>query len=188
MTMAIKPIETRYKGYRFRSRLEARWAVFFDAAKIRWDYEREGYFVNGRPYLPDFFLPDLNCFFEVKATSDYDLDFLQIFAQEVGVDMIVAEGGIPDPAEWVCEPNVQLRVLRARVPQGEEDWDDDSAWGYRDMFLECDNCGDSKIMNEVYSTMKENCSACHQKHARLMPLSHALEAARGARFEHGEKG
>lgn len=27
----IKPIETRYKGCRFRSRPEARWAVFFDA-------------------------------------------------------------------------------------------------------------------------------------------------------------
>jgi hypothetical protein len=26
----IKAIETRYKGYRFRSRLEARWAVRFE--------------------------------------------------------------------------------------------------------------------------------------------------------------
>lgn len=186
--MGIKAIETRYRGYRFRSRLEARWAVFFDAAGIRWDYEAEGYVVNGRPYLPDFYLPGLECFFEVKATSEYDLDFLHTFAKEIGVDMVVAEGGIPDPAEWLCEPNIQLRVLRARLPQSEDDWDSDSAWGYSDMFLQCDNCGDIKIMNEVYSTMKDNCGACHQKHARLMPLSHALEAARGARFEHGEKG
>jgi hypothetical protein len=28
----LRPIETRYRGFRFRSRLEARWAVFFDAA------------------------------------------------------------------------------------------------------------------------------------------------------------
>lgn len=27
----VKAIDTVYKGYRFRSRLEARWAVFFDA-------------------------------------------------------------------------------------------------------------------------------------------------------------
>ena len=39
----IKPIETVYKGDRFRSRLEARWAVFFDAARIKWEYEPEGY-------------------------------------------------------------------------------------------------------------------------------------------------
>lgn len=35
----IKAIETSYKGYRFRSRTEARWAVFFDALGVRWEYE-----------------------------------------------------------------------------------------------------------------------------------------------------
>jgi hypothetical protein len=39
----IKPIETLYRGYRFRSRLEARWAVFFDVAGIPWRYEEEGF-------------------------------------------------------------------------------------------------------------------------------------------------
>jgi hypothetical protein len=29
--MTIQAIETVYRGHRFRSRLEARWAVFFDA-------------------------------------------------------------------------------------------------------------------------------------------------------------
>jgi len=38
----IKPIETLYRGYRFRSRLEARWAVLFDVARILWRYE-EGF-------------------------------------------------------------------------------------------------------------------------------------------------
>ena len=32
----IKAIETSYKGYLFRSRLEARWAVFFDALGLVW--------------------------------------------------------------------------------------------------------------------------------------------------------
>ena len=56
--MDIKPIETEYKGYRFRSRLEARWAVFFDACGFKWDYEPEGYEVGGVKYLPDFRLYD----------------------------------------------------------------------------------------------------------------------------------
>jgi hypothetical protein len=38
-----KAIETLYRGYRFRSRLEARWAVFFDVAGIGWQYEPEGF-------------------------------------------------------------------------------------------------------------------------------------------------
>jgi len=188
--MSIRPIETRYRGYRFRSRLEARWAVFFDAAKIRWLYEPQGFCVNGRAYLPDFHLPDLKCYFEVKPTSEYDLDLLQSFANEIGEDMVVAEGGIPDPAEWLCEPTIQLRLLHAIRP-GEADPDgfaDDMAWGYRDMLLECSSCGCIRVMNEVYSSMKDNCGKCSDSHARWMPLSHALEAARGARFEHGERG
>lgn len=53
----IKAIETAYKGYRFRSRLEARWAVFFDACGVRWEYEPEGFALpNGQSYLPDFLL------------------------------------------------------------------------------------------------------------------------------------
>lgn len=63
----MKPIETRYKGYRFRSRLEARWAVFFDALGVRWEYEKEGYDLDGVLYLPDFWLPELKCFIEIKG-------------------------------------------------------------------------------------------------------------------------
>jgi len=50
-----KAIETEYNGYRFRSRLEARWAVFFDALGIDYEYEPEGYGLeSGKKYLPDF--------------------------------------------------------------------------------------------------------------------------------------
>lgn len=53
--MKIKAIETQYKGYRFRSRLEARWAVFFDALKLDWQYEPEGFDLGQAGYyLPDF--------------------------------------------------------------------------------------------------------------------------------------
>lgn len=57
--MPIKAIETSYKGYRFRSRLEARWAVFFDHLGLRWEYEPEGFELGGGVrYLPDFKLVD----------------------------------------------------------------------------------------------------------------------------------
>ena len=66
--MNIQAIETQYKGYRFRSRLEARWAVFFDACDIAWEYEKEGYELsNGTRYLPDFWLPKFNVFIEIKG-------------------------------------------------------------------------------------------------------------------------
>jgi hypothetical protein len=69
--MDIKAIETIYKGYRFRSRLEARWAVFFDALGIEWVYEPEGYDLGEAGwYLPDFwfdFGTEGEWWIEVKA-------------------------------------------------------------------------------------------------------------------------
>lgn len=63
----FKAVETVYKGYRFRSRLEARWAIFFDSLGIKWEYEPEGIVLsNGKSYLPDFYLINFHCFFEVK--------------------------------------------------------------------------------------------------------------------------
>ena len=72
----MKAIETIYNGYRFRSRLEARWAVFFDAAGIRYEYEPEGF--ECKPfgektyrYLPDFYLPDFKVYAEVKPNKEH---------------------------------------------------------------------------------------------------------------------
>lgn len=36
-------IQTLYGQVLFRSRLEARWAVYFDVIGIEWQYEKEGY-------------------------------------------------------------------------------------------------------------------------------------------------
>lgn len=63
----IKAIETEYAGCRFRSRLEARWAVFFDHLQIEWEYEPQGYESESGRYLPDFWLPELHTWVEVKG-------------------------------------------------------------------------------------------------------------------------
>ncbi len=67
----IKAIETKYSGYRFRSRLEARWAVFFDALGVKWEYEIEGYDLGEDGwYLPDFWLPELESWVEIKPVKN----------------------------------------------------------------------------------------------------------------------
>lgn len=75
--MFIKPIETEYQGYKFRSRLEARWAVFLDAAGIKYEYEKEGFELGdaGR-YLPDFYLPDIKTWLEIKPNADIQKVYL----------------------------------------------------------------------------------------------------------------
>lgn len=84
MNINIKPIETEYNGYRFRSRLEARWAVVFDAAGIRYVYEPEGFQVDLGDkvirYLPDFYLPDFGIYVEVKGSDEQ----LRADAEKIG--------------------------------------------------------------------------------------------------------
>jgi hypothetical protein len=63
------PIPTPYAGRYFRSRLEARWAVFFDALHVPYIYEPETCNLSDR-YLPDFWLPVQECFVEIKPTYD----------------------------------------------------------------------------------------------------------------------
>jgi hypothetical protein len=54
-------IVTYYKGYCFRSRLEAKWAAYFDLLNLPWLYEPKD--LDG--YIPDFIIDDL--LIEVKG-------------------------------------------------------------------------------------------------------------------------
>lgn len=65
--MNIKTIPTKYNGVTFRSRTEARWAVYFDSIGIEWIYEHEGYDLGEMGwYVPDFYLPKHDVYAEVK--------------------------------------------------------------------------------------------------------------------------
>lgn len=117
----IKAIPTEYAGILFRSKLEARWALFFDQLGIRWEYEAEGYEYEPWPgehkawrYLPDFWLPDFGMWCEVKGdvagvTDDYltMLGYVGHFLPGVnnsGNDElprgVVLLGQVPDPRPW----------------------------------------------------------------------------------------
>lgn len=71
MSKSIKPIPTFYDGIMFRSKLEARWAYFFNLCKIKWQYELEGYEVDDKRYLPDFYLPETKIHIEVKPNLNF---------------------------------------------------------------------------------------------------------------------
>lgn len=93
----IKAIQTVYKGYKFRSRLEARWAMFFDELSIDWMYEPEGYELNdGFWYLPDFYLPyfDGGLYCEVKFDGG-DFSKARAFHEAAGLSILECEG-VPD--------------------------------------------------------------------------------------------
>ena len=165
----MRAIETHYKGYRFRSRLEARWAVFFDALGIEWDYEPEGFELgNGERYLPDFFLPkfDGGILVEVKPAGG-DFSKAKRFAQAIWQDVLCAEGA-PD--------NRSYAVIHTSDLQG---------------FCSSDNCFYDKYLLGTHRYEHRMFWACggDEASSEFNPaVKRAVDAARSARFELGESG
>ncbi len=92
----IDAIETVVKGIKFRSRTEARWATFFWALGLSFDYEKTLIKLsNGRSYLPDFFLSELGAYFEVKAGND------AIVTEEAGKARLLAADK-PETNVWLA--------------------------------------------------------------------------------------
>ncbi len=169
--MTVKAIETQYKGYRFRSRLEARWAVFFDALGIEWQYEVEGYELpDGTRYLPDFFLPGFHTqhgiYVEVKGPSG-GLHKPRHFAKCTGFEVLLAVG---EPA---CKP-FEMAV----------DWIDGEEpllpWlvAFKSRYLPS-----MRGKGEYRMLVQAEQQDCEDEAVEL-----AVYQARGARFEFGESG
>lgn len=117
----LKAIQTEYKGYRFRSRLEARWAVLLDELGVKWEYEPEGYDLgNGMCYLPDFRLYDVTInhgFFKRHCTI-----YLEVKGQMNDEDAAKInrffELGYEDDARYGESASAVLVV--GNIPEGED--------------------------------------------------------------------
>lgn len=96
-------VPTDYAGIRFRSRLEARWAVFLATAGIEWRYEPRTLAIHVPrrhrliPWLPDFWLPHSAQLAEVKGFMYAD-GFRRIrdIAHGTKYDVVIL-GHIPGP-------------------------------------------------------------------------------------------
>lgn len=191
----MKSIDTVYKGYRFRSRLEARWAVFMDTLGVKWEYEKEGFDLGalGR-YLPDFWLPELNCFLEVKGADPTpgEIALCDLLRQQHGAAVVIVHGEIGagpwqcfahdmghssfGSSEWevywfVCECG-KTKISwgdGCRAPTNGETFDRLPHW-----------CG----WNESYKADK--CGPRFPSYLAISSTDHAVRRARSARFEYGQ--
>jgi hypothetical protein len=165
----IKAIETSYKGYRFRSRLEARYAVFLDTLGIEWDYEREGYDLGGLGYyLPDFWLPwhaygqhpGAGYFLEIKGQdpTPEEVEKLKALAAGTGHTCFLLAGEIGKQRHYTAHRRGHFFYTDPAQDELLEDGDPyaNHLWA---MFSRWDFTGD---------------------------VDNAISTARSARFEHGE--
>lgn len=133
----LNAIETAYGGYRFRSRLEARWAVFLDALDLGYRYEPEGYDLGSDAYLLDFWLPRLACFVEIKPKppDDDESNKARWLAVASGhpVYVLAGEPRVPDNTLDPAIFGITEAVATAFFSHGGDDWP------Y--FWCECPQCG-----------------------------------------------
>lgn len=207
--MALAAIQTRAYGRLFRSRLEARWAVFFTALGLRWEYEPEGFDLGGDFYLPDFrvWTPQGKAhWYEIKPCNvkadDKHARFLA--ALDDGIGSIRADLLSGDPQQCLENSTICPRcgaILqrtkyehvygRAHLPQ--------PLCNPLSLSIYCDDCdmetpggradeedtdgfhGSSYLLDKGWLTVQP---VVRFKHARITRA--AVVAAMSARFEHGE--
>lgn len=111
MKYTMKAIETNYRGYMFRSRLEARWAAMFDLLNWRWEYEPTDF--NG--WIPDFAIYGKDVVYvEVKPVFEFPSDVAKKL-EESGCDKeMLIVGQTIDMADelhfgWLCEHADELQ-------------------------------------------------------------------------------
>lgn len=209
------PIETRYAGCRFRSRLEARWAVFLDTLGIAWEYEPQGYLVGPkrRPYLPDFWLPGERLWVEVKG-SDAQLDI------ELLVDAAFPDLGLPATGRTTDDFGRDVRILiLGPIARGLKPWtcraagfgavqpapslllygegrvmQTDGVFTKAGVWSDCDGPTVANAEREIRWGTRSIWEPSLVEGSEWLSASpdpevhRAYEAARSARFEHGESG
>lgn len=63
----MKALQATYNGQKYRSRTEAKWALFYRTVGIEYDYELEALDLDGLTYVPDFFLHPFRAWNEIKG-------------------------------------------------------------------------------------------------------------------------
>ena len=181
MTMGprIKAIPTTYAGVTFRSRLEARYAVFMDAVMINWEYEPERVQLpGGGTYLPDFKTAD-GAYIEVKgAEANLDKPYLIRAASVLGHLSVL--GPIPS-----CRAGIPGRTVLTSDGDGNIDsvrmwlsWHD-----YRPVHRE-----QRLTVPPVEGMSPAGWLSVRPVTERTCRGKCPYDMARGARFEHGESG
>lgn len=145
-------IPTNYRGTKFRSRLEARWAEFLDSFGVEWEYEPQGYASGSVTYLPDFWLPKTwsrgkpgGVFLEIKPgrPSEDEQVKAKMLAVATRRPVLIVEASPRLPSH---------ESLLEFVSNERGDWEDDGL-----SFGKCADCG---TVNVGHYVRDRQCGSC----------------------------
>lgn len=177
----MQALETFYNHNRYRSRLEAKWAVYFDQMGVKFDYEPSGFNIGHKCYLPDFYLTELDTYIEVKPESG---DRNSVFADMVAM----IETGASSIGKCLAvfgDPLNHKLMAVGRIADSEEWSDDFSDWCALCFFKD----GDSLSIGSTFNlTGAEKVSSKINKKPKSIIENYKQKIhARFSHFEHGEK-
>ncbi len=138
-------VETKYADIIFRSRLEARWAAWFDRVKWPWEYEP----IDLEGYIPDFILMVKNpVLVEVKPVLTFE-ELYQYTAkiERSGWDkeaLILGAYPMWKASGWSMPA---FGLLAERV-EGCDPSDSESYWWATAHIFRCGKCGKLNFMHE----------------------------------------
>lgn len=192
----VNAIETLYRGYRFRSRLEARWAVMFDALGIDWSYEPQGYYTPFGMYLPDFFLDVGNRhrgpWIEIKGSAPTNKEIQKlcaVCAQTGAYGRLV--WGIPRYVDEM-DSAVSFWDFPTTTDTAQHERNEDVRLSAQWVSIDKEGFADG---SELIETLAHDIWPCHAVYdvfgygntkALVQCWDDAVTCARAARFEHGE--
>lgn len=131
-------IPTRYRGILMRSRLEARWAAFFDQLHWRWAYEPHD--LCG--YIPDFVL-------------EFEAGHVLVEVKPRHEDLALAQSKI-ECSGWDKEAIVVLEAETPEIGQLMEVHGGEPAWSTAVLFW-CISCGFASIRSADLSWRCRHC-------------------------------
>lgn len=105
---------SRYLGVTYRSRAEAKWALVMTMLRVPFYYEPSMVKLHTGWYLPDFYLPTMNSFLEVKPCDVDDPRYGELGLLEASRVFLV-NGNLPDVPRWWSDETELLDALRGCI-------------------------------------------------------------------------
>lgn len=98
----LKPaIGATYRGQRYRTRSEAKWAIVFTQLDIPFYYQPSHYRLASGTYQPDFWLPSIESYVEVKPQNVQDPRYTELGEMQ-GKRVFLVAADIPFiPQSWL---------------------------------------------------------------------------------------
>ena len=168
--------EINFDGYRFRSKIEAKWYVFFKTLGLDVHYEPETIsleLLDGKltNYLVDYYLPDLDAYIEIKLDKNPTVEESMkcfLLSQQTGKDVFLF-----------------YETIGKKNTNGYKYCGDSGAFVPQQMWTQCPKCSTFGITYRGF-VAELSCGCCREMgdltNSESFAIQEAVKAVRGERF------